>query len=401
VVDCLGVYLHIPFCQTKCHYCDFVSGPFPEKWISPYVEALKKEIQQTDQVLRRVQIDRALVTPAIVDSIYFGGGTPSTIEACQISEINRVVRTVFNVSAEVEVTLEVNPGSVDSEKVRQYKEAGINRVSIGIQAFQDHLLEKMGRSHSVEEGIAAIDLFRRAGFCNISIDIIAGLPGQSPNDWQDTLRMIHLLAPEHISMYLLELHPCTVFGQLYSQSGSATGPVARSCTVPELPGEELVVQCYTEAIQQFIALGYLHYEISNFAKPGRESRHNLKYWTDQPFLGFGCSAFSYLEGRRWGNERSLRRYIERINRDYHAVDCLYQLSEQEVQEEAIFLGLRVMGGLDIRDFKARFGFDFYERFSAPIAQLREGGLVECNSERVRLTPSGCLLSNEVFTEFLS
>jgi len=401
VLDCLGVYLHIPFCQTKCHYCDFVSGPFLETWINPYVDALKKEIQQTDQVLRRVQIRPALISPLVVDSIYFGGGTPSTLEARRIYEIMRVVRGAFTVSTEVEVTLEVNPGSVDSEKIRQYKEAGVNRVSIGIQAFQDHLLEKMGRSHSVEDGLATFDLLRQAGFSNINVDIIAGLPGQSLSDWQETLNMSRRLAPEHISMYLLELHPNTVFGKIYSQSDNASGPVARSYAVAELPAEELVVQFYSEAVRQFMATGYLQYEISNFARSGCESRHNLKYWTDQPFLGFGCSAFSYLAGKRWGSERNPRRYIERINHDGEAVDCVYQLSDQEIQEEAIFLGLRLMGGLNLIDFKTRFGFDFYERFSTPIAHLREGGLLECNSERVRLTPSGCLLSNEVFAEFLS
>ena len=401
MVDRLGVYLHIPFCQTKCHYCDFVSGPFPEKWINPYFAALTKEILHTDRVLQRVQISPERLASVKVDSLYMGGGTPSFIGARRIAEMNRTLRTAFEFSPEAEFTLEVNPGSVDLEKLQQYKEAGVNRVSIGIQAFQDHLLEKMGRNHSAEDGIATLDLFRRAGFHNISVDVMAGLPGQSLSDWQDTLRMILCLSPEHISMYLLELHQNTVFGQLYSKSGIGNSQATPTRSISDLPGEELVVQFYMEAVGLFTAAGYLHYEISNFARPGRQSQHNLKYWTDQPFLGFGCSAFSYLEGRRWGNERSPWAYIERIDRDCHAVDCLFQLSEREIQEEAIFLGLRLIRGLDLQDFKTRFGFDFYERFSAPIARLRDGGLVECGQERVRLTPSGCLLSNEVFTEFLS
>lgn len=401
MVDRLGVYLHIPFCQSKCHYCDFVSGLFPGDLINPYVEALRKEIQRTDAILQATQIDPGLIVQARLDSIYLGGGTPSYIEARQILELIHTLRSAFDFVADVEVTLEVNPGSVDFDKIRQYQEAGVNRVSIGIQAFQEHLLKIMGRSHSVEDGIATIRLFRQAGFRNLSVDVMAGLPGQSLEDWQDTLRMVRLLSPEHISIYLLELHENTAFGRFYSHPDWGARSTTGILALPALPTEELVEHFYLEAVQQLSSAGYLHYEISNFARPGHQSRHNLKYWTNQPFLGFGCSAFSYLEKKRWGNEKNPWKYVERINQDCQAVDCLFPLNEQEVQEEAIFLGLRLIRGLDVHDFKARFGLDFQEHFSNPISYLQSGGLLECDADRVRLTPSGCLLSNEVFTEFLT
>jgi putative oxygen-independent coproporphyrinogen III oxidase len=400
VDECLGIYLHIPFCQSKCYYCDFASGAFPVSLVDPYVQALRREIEGYGEILEAIQAEVSRLPSWKVDSLYLGGGTPSSIETRYIVELIRFLATVFEFSPDIEITLEVNPGNVNREKALWYKKAGINRISIGLQAFQDHLLKEIGRTHNVEEALMTFKLLREAGFNNLSLDLIAGLPGQTVKDWQENLTMLHLLNPEHISIYLLELHENTPLGRIYKTINDADNDAGDLQGSADLPSEDAVEYFYLEAVRELTSKGYGHYEISNFAKPGWDSRHNLKYWTDQPFLGFGCSAFSYLDGKRWGNERNPWKYIERIDREGQAVDCLFQLAQSELQEESIFLGLRLMRGLNLRQFRTRFGLDFYDRYGRPLNVLEHGGFVECGPDWVRLTPKGCLLSNEVFTELL-
>ena len=398
--ECLGIYLHIPFCQSKCYYCDFASGAFPESLVDPYIRALKREIEGLDQVLGAIQANFSKLPSRRVDSLYLGGGTPSFIEADHLLGLIHTLAGEFEFSPDIEITLEVNPGNLDPQKTLHYRKAGINRVSIGLQAFQDHLLREIGRTHNVEEALTTFRLLRERGFGNISLDLIAGLPGQTVKDWQESLNMLYLLDPEHISLYLLELHEDTPFGRIYKKIDSADNQGSGFHRFPGLPSEDAVECFYLEAVRGLTSKGYRHYEISNFAKPGWESRHNLKYWTDQAFLGFGCSAFSYLDGKRWGNEKNPWEYIERIKQEGQAVDCLFQLTHRELQEESIFLSLRLMRGLDLRQFQRRFGFDFCEHYSRPLDSLQQAGLVECGPDRVWLTPNGCLLSNEVFVELL-
>jgi len=245
-----------------------------------------------------------------------------------------------------------------------------------------------------------VELFRKMGMNNISIDLIAGLPGQTVEDWQENLSMVGVLSPDHISLYMLEIHEGTRFGRAYLKVTPIKGGVGENPSYPELPDEELVEQFYFGAIHQFESEGYRQYEISNFAKPGRESRHNLKYWTDQPFIGFGCSACSYMDGKRWGNERSVRRYMKLIQHQSHAVDFWSNLTPQERQEEAIFLGLRLTQGIDLSQFERKFAFYLPGKFKKEIEFLKEGQLIEFTPERLCLTPKGYILSNEVFTEFL-
>jgi oxygen-independent coproporphyrinogen-3 oxidase len=368
--------------------------------VDPYIQALIREIKGLDKILSAIQADVSQRPSWRVDSLYLGGGTPSYIEAHYIHQLIRFLAGVFEFSPDIEITLEVNPGNIDPDKTIQYKEAGINRISIGLQAFQDDLLKEIGRTHNVTQALATFELFRQAGFTNISLDLIAGLPGQTVKDWQENLTMLCLLDPEHVSIYLLELHENTPFGRIYTKTSSTDKDAIDFQGMASLPSEDVVESFYLEAVRQLTLEGYGHYEISNFAKPGWESRHNLKYWTDQPFLGFGCSAFSYLDGKRWGNERNPWKYIGRINHEGQAVDGLFQLAQRELQEESIFLGLRMMRGLDCRQFQTRFGLDFYERYGRPLDFLQQGGLVECSPDRVRLTPKGCMLSNEVFAELL-
>jgi oxygen-independent coproporphyrinogen III oxidase len=403
----LGLYIHIPFCSTKCGYCNFASGVYPESMVLPYLAALRKEILGVKGLLAEFGQASLSLDRFEVDTVYFGGGTPSLIDARHIAGLMRLVGEVFAISASREVTLEVNPGSVNPEQARRHAEAGVNRVSMGMQTFQDELLQRIGRSHSVADSFSTWALYREAGICNASLDLIAGLPGQSLEDWRENLEAVERIAPEHISMYLLEIHEGTRFGTVYGKAGSVpsvAGPAMTAAPqspleVP-LPGDDLVVDLYQEAVSRFSQLGYHQYEISNFALLGRESRHNLKYWTNQPFIGFGCGAYSYFGGRRWGNERSVGGYIERIHARGQAIDYHSELSAAEHEEEAIFLGLRLTGGIPLGEFQNRFGFDLRERYQRQIAHLNDAGLVELVPDRFRLTPRGWMLSNEVFTELL-
>ena len=410
----LGIYIHIPFCSTKCDYCNFASGVYPESMVLPYLTALREEVLGVKSLLAEFGQVSLPLNQFEVDTVYFGGGTPSLIDARHIGGMLRLVGEVFAMSANPEVTLEVNPGSVNPERARQHVEAGVNRVSMGMQTFQDEMLKRIGRSHSVADSFATWSLYREAGIRNASLDLIAGLPGQSLEDWQENLQAVEKISPEHISMYLLEIHESTRFGKIYGKAGSAqpgaTGDdtaggmspansILRPPDIP-LPDDDLVTEFYHAAVSRFGELGYHQYEISNFALPERQSRHNLKYWTNQPFIGFGCGAYSYFAGRRWGNDRSVGRYIERIQERRHAIDYHSHLSAVDHEEEALFLGLRLTEGIPLAGFRTRFGFDLRERYRRQIAHLNDAGLVELGPDRFRLTPRGWMLSNEVFTELL-
>lgn len=405
----LGIYIHIPFCSTKCDYCNFASGVYPESAVLPYLEALREEILGVKGWLAESCKPLPRLDEFEVDTIYFGGGTPSLIDARHIAGLTRLVGEVFTIAANREVTLEVNPGSVDSQRAQLHVEAGVNRVSIGMQAFQDDLLKRIGRSHSVADSYSTWSLYRSAGISNASLDLIAGLPGQTSKGWEENLDAVEEIAPEHISIYLLEIHEGTRFGSLYSKPATVASGMARrgagagapqGLAAIDLPDEELVVDFYERAAGRFSQMGYRQYEISNFALPGRESRHNLKYWTRQPFIGFGCGAYSHLADWRWGNERSVGRYVERIRQTGHAIEYSADLGAVEHEEEAVFLGLRLTDGIGLAGFRARFGVDLRDRYRTPIAYLQQAGLVEFVPDRFRLTPRGWLLSNEVFTELL-
>jgi len=400
MVSPLGIYIHLPFCSSKCHYCNFASGVYPDTMVAPYLEALKSEILNLKTVLSELNIPPEQVAFYTVDTIYFGGGTPSLIQGESVIEIAKFLRRAFDVSPAAEITLEVNPGSVDKYKIQCYREAGVNRISIGMQAFQDETLKRIGRSHTVRDAVNTLELFRKTGMRNISLDIIAGLPGQTAKDWRENLDEIRCLSPDHVSMYLLEIHEHTVFGKIYGGLSSKLSVTPAGTTCPDLPDEGLVERFYFEAVSEFEKEGYSQYEISNFARPGYESRHNMKYWTDQPFIGFGCSAYSYFGGMRWGNERSVERYVKLMRRLQHAIDYRSESTARDREEEAIFLGLRLTQGVDLFEFKSKFGFDLADRFEREIEYLKEGELLELTPSHIRLTPKGWMLSNEVFSEFL-
>ena len=390
MVTNLGLYVHIPFCLSKCDYCHFASGVFPKETTSPYLSALKQEIKGVKVPLGYLDIKEHLISPCQIDSIFFGGGTPSLIDGREIEEIIEVIGNCFFITPNAEVTVEVNPGTLGIEKLKCYKNAGVNRISIGVQSFQDHILNKMARTHTGQDAITTIKLCRDQGIKNISLDFIAGLPGQTQKNWQENLTRIVDLSPEHLSLYMLEIFQDTGLDYRYSCENEKT----------DLPSDELVSQFYKEAVDLLNKTYWEQYEISNFCKPGYQSHHNLKYWTDQPFIGFGCGAYSYLAGHRWGNERSPSRYINLLKHQGHAIGFHSEISPRQHLEEVLFLGLRLNSGLDLGYWSSIFGFDVQQYYRKEITELTENRLIVISQGYLKLTPKGRLFSNDVFVEFM-
>lgn len=346
-----------------------------------YVNSLIKEIAEW------TEIDN----PAEVDTIYFGGGTPSLLAPLQIERILRAVRDRFRVSDSAEVTLELNPGdggasaAARQETMREFRLSGINRVSFGAQTFDDHELKQLGRTHSAADIPATFQQLRAAGFENISFDLIAGLPNQTLAGWQRNLEQALQLRPDHLSLYLLDVHEGT---PLADQIHTGMRP---------RPDDDLAGEMYQLMVEEVCAAGYQHYEISNFCLPGFDSRHNTKYWNGAAYYGFGCSAHSYDGSRRrWANERDVAKYVHLIEQEESPVVERTDLKEEDARSESIFLGLRLMRGLSLDDYRSRFGSDLQDRYAADLDRLVDAGLIEIDAGLLRLTKRGALLSNEVF-----
>ncbi len=412
-----GIYIHIPFCRSRCSYCDFATGMYESGAAETYVRALCREISEW----------REIEQPRPIDTIYFGGGTPSLLAPAQIEVMLETVRSQFQIdwSASVplcpqatgtvalqsyalqseyclkpEITIEINPASIagnksglksqpvdelSGEKLRAFRRLGINRASFGAQTFDDRELKQLGRTHTAADIPSTLHELRQAGFENINFDLIAGLPGQTLARWKRNLDEALKLRPEHLSLYLLDVHEGT---PLADQIQSGMRPK---------PDEDLAAQMYATMIETVCAAGYQHYEISNFSLPGFESRHNTKYWTGAPYYGFGNSAHSY-DGvrRRWANERDAAKYVSAINRHESPIVERTSLNHDDRRSESIFLGLRLMSGIDLENYRARFGRDLRAQFNGELDRLREAGLIEFTDQRLRLTSRGALLSNEVF-----
>jgi oxygen-independent coproporphyrinogen III oxidase len=344
-----------------------------------YVQSVVKEIASFAEVEEY----------EVVDTIYFGGGTPSLLSPHQLKALLDAVRTRFEVSATAEVTIEINPGTVSSETLGQFRKLGVNRASFGAQTFDDNELARLGRSHTADDTRRTFRCLRDAGFDNVSFDLIAGLPGQTLEGWQRNLDEAFSLRPEHLSFYLLEVH-----------EGTPLANHIRHGIQPK-PDEDLAAEMYELMLERACEAGYEHYEISNLCLAGYESRHNTKYWTGAPYYGFGCSAHSY-DGSflRWSNERDVMRYIETLEQDTSAVVNKIKLSEDDRRAEAVFLGLRMMHGFSMRDYARLFGADLRAEHESDLARFREAGLIECDGDRLKLTRAGALLSNEVFAAFV-
>ncbi|HEY0323316.1 MAG TPA: radical SAM family heme chaperone HemW [Pyrinomonadaceae bacterium] len=375
-----GIYIHIPFCRARCSYCDFATGTYSATLAERYVQALALEIRAFP-ALENESLE--------ADTVYFGGGTPSMLSPAQVASILEAVNERFRISAGAEVTMEMNPGMLTPATLREFRRLGITRASFGAQTFDDEELRQLGRTHTAEDVRLTIKYLREAGFDNVSFDLIAGLPNQTIEAWERNLYEALALRPEHLSFYLLEVHEDT--------------PIAdqiRRGRLPQ-PDDDVAAEMYRLMLDRACAEGYEHYEISNLSLPGFQSRHNSKYWLGHPTYGFGCSAHSFDgEGRRWSNERDALRYTELIEQGRPPVVENFELSSRDVQAEAIFLGLRLLSGINLREHRARFGVDLARERAADLARLSEAGLIELTDDLLKLTRTGALLSNEVFATFV-
>jgi putative oxygen-independent coproporphyrinogen III oxidase len=356
-----GVYLSYPFCAQKCSYCNFASGVFSRETEARYRAVLRREIQRHQWAWGP-------------ETVYLGGGTPSAMEAGALQELLALIPG----RPWREATLEAAPGSLTPEKARAWQAAGIDRVSLGVQSFVSRELARTGRRHTAQTVTSDMQVLRQCGIDNINIDLIAGLPGQSPATWRESLEWIARLAPPHVSVYMLEVDQDSRLGREILAGGSRYGAGERA-------SDELTADLYEMAVERLAKLGLQRYEISNFAWPGRESRHNLKYWKLEPYVGFGADAHSFDGRWRWQNPESIEEYLGGVRGE-----CI----EARPWEERFYVGLRLSQGIrpDPRE---------WQRFEAPIGRFLELGLLERENGTLRLTPRGVLLSNEVFLEFLT
>ncbi len=387
-----GIYIHIPFCRSRCSYCDFATGAYESRLAESYVSALTKELSTFDfapdaETTRDKDAQEAHCRD--VDTIYFGGGTPSLLAPAEVERILRAVRDRFQVARDAEVTLEMNPGTVTPEVAEGFRAAGINRASFGLQTFDDEQLRRLGRTHTVADARRTLSILRAAGFDNVSFDLIAGLPGQTVSEWARNMDEALALRPAHLSLYLLEVH-----------EGTPLAAQLREGRWPQ-PDADTAAEMYRLLVERTRAAGYVHYEISNFCLAGREARHNLKYWTNAPYYGFGSSAHSY-DGRRvrWSNERDAARYVELMETRGTATVERNELTARDASAEALFLGLRLMRGVDLEAHRERFGADVQSEYETDLRRFSDAGLVELDGRSLRLTERGVLLSNEVFAAFL-
>ncbi|HEU4511063.1 MAG TPA: radical SAM family heme chaperone HemW [Pyrinomonadaceae bacterium] len=372
-----GIYVHIPFCSSRCSYCDFATGIYQSALAEAYVDALIHEIRSSFYAGRHV------------DTIFFGGGTPSLLSSTQLDRTLSALHECFTIDHAAEITLEINPGSVTAEKLRDFRRLGINRASFGAQTFDDAELAKLGRSHTAADTLRTFADLRDAGFANVSFDLIAGLPGQTLERWQQNVAQALELRPEHLSFYLLEVH-----------SGTPLAEHIRRGIQP-VPDDDLAGVMYQSMLDQAVAAGYEHYEISNLCLPGFHSRHNVKYWTAEPYYGFGCSAHSYDgQSRRWSNQRDVAKYVQMIENGESPVVDEQQLSQNDVRAEALFLGMRLMRGVDVRRYRESFGVDLHDQHGDDLDRFCKAGLLEFDGDLIRLTRTGALLSNEVFAAFV-
>lgn len=377
-----GVYLHIPFCRSRCSYCDFATDIFrSESDVERYVEALRIEINAFNEVNPTSEIQNS----KSLDTIYFGGGTPSLLTPDQVRKILTIVRDTFSVAPDAEITMEMNPATVTPETLRAYRSLGVNRASFGVQTFNDRALKLLARRHDANDARETYKMLRDAGYENISFDLIAGLPGQTLRDWERNLDEAIGLSPEHISLYLLEIH-----------EGTPLAEQVRSGRRPPTD-DDLAARMYSVMCERLEREGYRQYEISNFAKAGCESRHNTKYWRLEPVFGYGVSAHSFDGRQRYSNERQTSRYVDAIEA-YSSAEVMRE--NVDASSEFIFLGLRMNEGIDTGLYQSRFGKDLISEYRSELDELTALSLIEIGPGRIALTHRGRLFSNEVFERFI-
>jgi oxygen-independent coproporphyrinogen-3 oxidase len=372
----LGLYVHIPFCASICNYCNFNRGLFDSGLKDQYVEALRIEIRRAGDGAR-------------ADTIYFGGGTPSLLAPSEIGAVVEALREGFDVADDAEVTLEANPETVTGETLAGYREAGVNRLSFGVQSFRDDELVRLGRRHSAECARGAAQMARAAGFDNISLDLMMWLPQQSVDSWLESVAALIDVGPQHASLYLLEIYPNAPLRDEMARGHWSVAP------------DDDAADMYERAMDRLDLAGYEQYEISNVARPGRESRHNLKYWTDGDWLGFGCGAHSTRNGVRWKNLSSTAEYISAAVQGGQCGAERRRLPLLERFEDALFMGLRLARGVDLARIRRRFGVDVWNRHGEELRPFVEQELLVYDGGSLRLTRPGMLLANEIMRVFIS
>ncbi len=374
-----GLYIHIPFCKSRCSYCDFATDVYRNNdAVERYVSALCSEIQNS-----KFKIQDSFET------VYFGGGTPSLLSSKQLEKILETIYKTFLIDENIEFTLEMNPATVSLEKLKDFKSLGVNRASFGVQTFDDKALKVLARGHDSRDARNTFELLRKAKFENISFDLIGGLPNQTLKDWEKNLDEALKMSPEHLSLYLLEIH-----------EGTPLAEQIRTQRQP-MPDEDLAGEMYEMMVEKVSEHGFNQYEISNFAKPTFESKHNNKYWLCEPVIGFGVSAHSF-DGtqKRWSNERGTNQYVSLVERGKSTIIETESLTQKQLSSEFAFLNLRLAKGLSLADFENRFGYDLRNKYSDALKQFENIGLLEFSGNSLRLTKKGFVYSNEVFEIFV-
>lgn len=385
----VGLYIHIPFCKRKCEYCDFKSYSGKENLIDKYIKWLKYELKEVGEG-NKLDYENNLDDLIIVKSIYIGGGTPSLIDSKYINDILTIAKQNYTIDENAEITIEVNPGTVNKEKLEEYKKAGINRLSIGLQSTQNSILKEIGRIHTFEQFLDTYNLARNVGFNNINVDLMIGLPKQTIKNIEDSLTQIIKLNPEHISVYSLIIEEGTPFYKKYENKQL------------DLPNDDEERKMYWKVKEKLEDAGYVHYEVSNYSKPGFESKHNLSCWNQEEYIGIGVSAHSYTNNVRFSNMDSIEEYIQNYETEKETDNLIFheKQNKSSKMKEFMMLGLRKIKGVSIQEFKNRFGENPIYIYKNELNKLVEEKLLEIDGDIIRLTNKGLDLANLVWEEFV-
>ena len=375
-----GIYIHIPFCKSKCFYCDFISFCNKEEYWEKYIDALKKEIlfKKSDLIEKNIT------------TIYIGGGTPSIIDSKYIMEILDLIKVNYSINENCEITIEVNPGTVTKEKLIDYKSAGVNRLSVGLQSTKNELLKKIGRIHTYEQFLETYNTARKCGFNNINVDLMLALPTQKIEDLDDSIKKVIELNPEHISVYSLILEEGTKLNDMVEKKEI------------NLVDDETERKMYWLVKNKLEEVGYIHYEISNFSKKGLQSKHNMNCWNQEEYIGFGINAHSYIGNKRFYNIIDLENYIKNIEGNSFEKNVFVDeiQNEEDIKKEYMMLGLRKIEGVSIQEFKNKFVENPIYIFNKELDKLVEKKLVEVDLDKIRLTSKGIDFANIVWAEFV-
>jgi oxygen-independent coproporphyrinogen-3 oxidase len=390
----LGAYIQVPFCQTKCTYCNFHTGIVSRERYGPYADAVCREISE----MARADASRDGLGACVIDTVYFGGGTPSLLEASALRNILDALQRNFGLApgdgdggaGRAEITLEADPETITREKALAWLDAGFNRISLGVQSFNDVELKAAGRMHRRADIFSAVATLREAGFQNVSMDLIAGLAHQTRASWEESVTHLTEVRPEHVSIYMLEIDEGSHLGKESLAGGSRYSAGA-------IPSDDAIADSYEWAREGLRVAGYEHYEISNWGSPGFRSQHNLKYWRRAPYIGFGAGAHSYDGARRWANAHDSARYVTCVEQGVSPREQEQTVTASEALEEELFLGLRQLEGVDLGRIERTYDVDLRVR----VAGLVEQGLLELHGRQLRLAPDRLTVSNSVLVELLS